>query len=134
MDNDEMNLMLLQKQYSDMVQLKNRSNKEVEFMFDGKVYKFKPYEKKNVPRFVAEAGINRLPIKMDMSTNQVTESFLAYEGFDGPDGKIDFSPESIESKPKYDLPSTLNVDGHTAKMKQVNLVPQKESFANQGAE
>lgn len=129
-----MNLSLLQRQYSDVVQVRNRSSKTVEFMFDGKIYKFKGTEKKNVPRFIAEAGFNRLPIKMDLTNGIILESFLYFEGCGGPESNIDFTPESIQEKPKYDLPKNMNVDGHQATMKPVKLSAQKETFANQGSE
>lgn len=120
--------------YSDVVSVVNRANKSVEFMFDSKLYCFKPGEKKFLPRFIVMHGIEKLPVRVDSQSTVVLESFLGIEGDENwPVAPLNKNPEEIRDEPKMELGENVLVP-QGAKIKKQSLPGFKESFApnNQG--
>lgn len=116
--------------YADIVNVVNRSSKPVEFLYDGNVFLFKPNEKKPLPRFIAEHGINKLPITVDQFSTITLTSFLGIEGSEQyPTTPVDLAPADIAEDSKIDLPKELSVHGKKATMRTQELGKTRMDFS-----
>lgn len=128
--------------WSDIVYLKNRVNKPLEFMWDSKLYVVPARNsvgKKGlkVPRFLALHGIQKFPVKVEASTGLVEESLL---GIDEEDSPYPVTPleqwdeKTWKESDKAQMPKKTFVDGKVAERGVVELAAHRESFAGNNAD
>ena len=116
------------KMYSDIVTAVNRTDKQLEFLYDSKLYVIPANGKKHMPRFIAEHGIKQHTTRYGMG-GLPTESLIGIEN-----DKLwvtdKIAPEEVKELVEGDkFGDEIEVKGKPGRKKKINLRPQMQNFA-----
>lgn len=124
--------------YQDVVKLVNRTDKELNFMYDSRTFYVKPDKPLVVPRFIAEYGITKWHTKLDPLTGLPETSLLGIDGDEGwPIDKIkDVNPnEVLDSEKMGPNPNNINMKRGPGRPKLDKAdISTKENFAGNNVE
>jgi len=111
----------------EFVEIVNRSKRELEFIWDGKPYTFRPGSKKFVQRDIALQAIKSHCIQLDSVTGEINESFFGITGIkEFPTSKItDLDPEEVKHLEKVEGADVVFVDGKFVKKELIDLEKKK---------